>query len=81
VDDKYGQQVAAVSISADPSSTEMTVLQREDSHLQPIIAYLEKKELPTDEKKARRLVLQADQYTILEEYFTMLTSPEGTDGE
>ena len=66
VDDKYEGQVAAVSISADPSSTEMTVLQREDSHLQPIIAYLEKKELPTDEKKARKLVLQADHYTILD---------------
>ena len=60
-------QVTTVSANPEnPPSTEMTVLQREDPDLQMIFSYLEKKKLPSDEKKARKLVLESDRYTILD---------------
>lgn len=43
----------------------MTDMQHEDPDLHMIFSYLEKSELPSDEKKARRLVLESDHYTIL----------------
>ena len=68
-DSSEGQVATASSIPESPPSTEMTVLQHEDPDLQMILSYLEKKELPSDEKKARRLVLESDCYTMLDEVF------------
>ena len=63
-DDSSEAQVSAIPES--PPSIEMSILQHEDPEFQIILFYLEKKELPSDEKKARRLVLESDRYTILD---------------
>ena len=44
----------------------MAELQRADSNLQPIFHYLEKGELPADEKEARKLVLESSQFSIVD---------------
>ena len=65
--DDYERQVASISASTnEQSSDEIATLQHEDPNLQPILAYLEKKELPADEKKARRLVMESDRFTIID---------------
>lgn len=54
------------SSTSEKSSTEIAMLQCGDPNLHPILAYLEKKELPADKKKARRLVMESDRFTIIE---------------
>lgn len=52
-------------MSASPTS-EISVLQHKDPSLRLILLYLEKQELPTDENKARRLVLESDRFNIID---------------
>ena len=54
--------------AADPLNpeSEMAELQRADANLQPIFHYLEKGELPADEKKARKLVLESSRFSIID---------------
>ena len=54
--------------AADPLNPEpeMADLQRADANLQPIFHYLEKGELPADEKKARKLVLESSRFSIID---------------
>ena len=74
--DHYEREVASVSASSksEQSSTEIAMLQHADPNFQPILAYLEKKELPTDEKKARRLVIESDRFTIIEGVLYLIDS-------
>lgn len=46
----------------------LSTLQRNDPQLAPIVEYLEKGELPADDKRARELALTKSQYTIAD-YF------------
>lgn len=45
-------------------SDSLTIRQREDPYLNEIMVYLEAGELPTDEKRARELVLESSQFTL-----------------
>ena len=57
--------ITADSTPADQSETEMAELQNVDVNLQPILRYLETGELPADEKKARKLVLESSRFSII----------------
>ena len=77
-DDSYETQVASISASeSEQSSIEIATLQRKDPNLYPILAYLEKKELPANEKKARRLVMESDRYTIIDGVLYFVDSSRG----
>ena len=61
--------VAATSPSWVPANGEedtLPTLQRKDAQLAAVVDYLEKGILPSDDKKARELVLSKSQYTIIE---------------
>ena len=54
--------------SAKDGEPTLSTLQRNDPQLAPIVEYLEKGELPADDKRARELALTKSQYTIAD-YF------------
>ena len=57
--------ITADSTPADQSKTEMAELQDADVNLQPILRYLEAGELPADDKKDRKLVLESSRFSII----------------
>ena len=77
--DHYEREVANISASStnDQSATEIATLQHGDPNLQPILTYLEKKELPADKKKARRLVMESDRFTIIDGVLYLIDSSRG----
>ena len=54
--------------SAKDGELTLSTLQRNDPQLAPIVEYLEKGELPADDKRARELALTKSQYMIAD-YF------------
>ena len=58
-------EVHLVTPTTDVSEVEMAELQHADLSLQPIFCYLEKGEVPTDKKQARKLVLESSHFSIL----------------
>ena len=78
-DHHYDREVANISASStnEQSTTEVATLQHGDPNLQPILAYLEKKELPADEKKAHRLVMESDRFTIIDGVLYLIDSSRG----
>ena len=58
--------VAATSPSAKGGEPTLSTLQQNDPQFAPIVEYLEKAELPADDKRARELALTKSQYTIVD---------------
>lgn len=46
---------------------ELRMIQQEDSDLVPMIAYLKDRSLPSDDKVARRIVFESQQYSLLDD--------------
>ena len=46
---------------------DISVLKRKDPHLSSLISFLEKGELPEDQKLAKRIVLEHSQYDLIDE--------------
>ena len=78
---------AAISSDSDPqvlnpgftdSVSEMTRLQQQDVDLQQILNYLQQGILPTDEKTARRLVLESSSYSVVDGVLYHIDGRRGT---
>jgi hypothetical protein len=51
---------------SDMGTAELSALQRKESEFIPILQYVEKGELPKDERQARRLVLERPRFSVIE---------------
>ena len=69
--------IAALELKQDPSRSDLPIRQREDPDLAAIITYLETGVLPTDEGRARTLVLSSSQY-VLEDEVLYRVEPDST---
>lgn len=49
-----------------PKTNSIVEAQQEDLELLPFLSYLEKEELPDDEKLARRLIMESEQYDVID---------------